>query len=71
MKKLLTACLLFFSVTSVFAYEIVELYYRDAREIVSGVQGMLQPGESASVIDNKIRGCSRTASNSTPNPQYF
>ncbi len=54
MKKLLTTCLLFFSVSSVLAYEIVELYYRDVREVFPGVQTMLRSGESASVIDNKI-----------------
>ena len=54
MKKLLGSCLLYFCTSSALAYEIVELYYRDAREIVSGVETMLQPGESASVIDNKI-----------------
>ena len=54
MKKLLTICLFFLVSSLACAYEIVELYYRDAREVFPGVQAMLQAGESVSVMDNKI-----------------
>ncbi len=53
MKKLLFIWLLF-PLSSAFAYEIVEVYYREARDLLPDIQNMLGTGENVSVIDNKL-----------------
>ena len=53
MKKLLFIWLLF-PLSSAFAYEIVDVYYREARDLLPSIQNLLGAGERVSVMDNKL-----------------